>query len=180
MDGAPIMNELLANYGIIGIAGALAISSLYKQWQDVNITVQSAKASQASASESRELLKQATEEAASAYKEVIESMRQNIASQDETLKRVRTENAGLREANHTLTDDIRRMSDAYQGAMEAIARSEEQRQELIDRLSELQTVVDRVQAENEEMRVKIDRLTDTIAKLRETVDAHPDIPVDNP
>lgn len=167
MDTNGIIDSVFSQYGLLGLVGAIAVSGLYKQWQDVNITVSSAKASQDSAAESRDMLRKATDEAAEAYREVIESMKLHVSSQEEVIGRVRVENAELRKANSSLAEDMRRISEAYGEAMESVARGEEQRQELLDRLTELQSVVDAVQAENLEMRKKIDQLTAKIESMRQ-------------
>lgn len=177
MDTSGIVDSVFSQYGLLGLVGAIAVSGLYKQWQDVNITVSSAKASQDSAAESREMLRKATDEASEAYREVIESMKSHIASQEEVIARVRAENGELRKVNTALAEDMRRVSEAYGEAMESIQRGEVQRKELLERLASLQSVLDSVQAENAEMRSKIERLTAKVESLRRSA---ADFPVDNP
>lgn len=177
MDTSGVIDSVFSQYGLLGLVGAIAVSGLYKQWQDVNITVSSAKASQDSAAESREMLRKATDEASEAYREVIESMKLHIASQEEVIARVRAENGELRKVNTALAEDMRRVSEAYGEAMESIQRGEVQRKELLERLTSLQSVLDSVQAENAEMRSKIERLTAKVESLRQSA---ADFPVDNP
>lgn len=175
MDSS-IADVVFSQYGLLGFVGAVMVSGLYKQWQDVNITTSAAKASQDSASESREMLRRATDEVSEAYKEVIESMKLHVASQEQVIGRIRDENDQLRKVNAELAEDMRQVTEAYGDAMESIQRGEVQRQELLDRLTVLQEVVDSVQTENAEMRAKIERLTATIESMR---NAAADFPVDS-